>query len=239
MNIKNLIVSTVALASLALAGTASAGLIDLNSTPNRTGSGQPGHQGGEFAALTTDNFVGAYASVATYDAGTRFATFCLERNENIGFSSTYNYVLNTAAVAGGIAGGNPDTLSFGTAYLYDLFATGSLTGYDYAGPNHKTHAGLLQEAFWVLENELVGPQGANMFLDLVTDPIGPFGSLANAQADYDPTQSQVRVLNLFSRTTGAHRQDLLVLVSRVPDAGMTVSLLGLGLMGIAALRRRM
>ena len=231
MNIKNLIAGTVAVASLALAGTASAGLIDLNDTPNRTAWPQPGSSGGEFAALTSDDFVGNYALVATYNSGTRFATFCLELNENISFSSPYSYVVNTAAVAGGIAGGNPDTLSLGAAYLYNLFATGSLTGYDYAGASRPAHAGLLQEAFWVLENELGVASGANIFLTLAESV---FGGLIGARANYDPTQSRVRVLNLFA-SDGSYQQDVLALV---PDGGMTVSLLGLGIMGIAALRRR-
>jgi hypothetical protein len=233
MNIKNLVVSTVALASLALAGTASAlPTVNIQFTDNRnTGTGEPGRNGGEFAALTTENFVGNYASVATYGAGTRFATFCLERNENISNNGTYNYVVNTAAVAGGGgAVGGKDTLSFGTAYLYELFATGLLTGYDYLGANRPAHAGLLQQAIWALENEVAAPVG-NSFFNLA---LSQFGNLAGAMADYDPTQSRVRVLNLFARD-GTYKQDVLV---RVPDAGLTVSLLGLGIMGIAALRRR-
>jgi hypothetical protein len=232
MNIKSLIAGT---AALALAGTASAGLIDLDNTPNRTGSGQPGRGGGEFAALTTGNFAGNYASVATYGAGTRFATFCLERNELVNFTDEYSYVVNTAAVAGGVGGavGGKDTLSLGTAYLYELFATGLLGGYNYVdhAGERRTHAGLLQEAFWVLEHELTGPQGANTFLTMA---INQFGTLANARANYDPTQSRVRVLNLFA-SDGSHRQDVLV---RVPDAGLTVSLFGLGILGVAAVRRR-
>jgi hypothetical protein len=236
MNIKNLIFGTVAVASLAWVGTASAVTVNIEFTSNRnTGTGEPGRNGGEFAALTTENFVGNYASVATYGAGTRFATFCLERNEGISNNGTYNYVVNTAAVAGGIGGGNPDTLSFGTAYLYELFATGLLGGYNYVdhAGERRTHAGLLQEAIWVLENELTGPQGANTFLTMAINQFG--GTLAGARADYVPTQSRVRVLNLFARD-GTYKQDVLV---RVPDAGLTVSLLGLGIMGIAALRRRM
>ena len=108
--------------------------------------------------------------VLTPDTGAPFNSFCLERNEFISLGGTYSYTVNNSAVAGGLAGGSPDPISIGTAYLYSQFRAGTLTGYTSASSANQT---ALQEAFWWLEDEI--PTG-----DYPFDPtLNPYLTLAN------------------------------------------------------------
>lgn len=159
-----------------------------------------------------------------------FQTFCLETTEFISLNTTYNAVLNSKAINGGAGGGSPDPLSQGTAYLYQAFATGTLAGYNY-GVGRTTSAGLLQNAIWMLENEIAYSNATNPFIQLV-ESASVFGSQANAMADY--TGSSVKVLNLYT-LSGSLAQDQLIYV---PEPN-TVLLLGLGMIGLAGIRRKM
>jgi VPDSG-CTERM motif len=169
-----------------------------------------------------------------------FQTFCLEYGESISLNTTYNYTVSTAAYAGGGgASGSPlhDPISIGTAYLYSLFATGGLGsfGYDYSnGAGRAASATQLQNAFWYLENErtLAEIGGSNAFVTLAINQFG--GTLAGAQANNDTSLYGVRVLNLTS-DSGALKQSQLI---HVPDGGATLMLLGLGMSGLALLRRK-
>jgi hypothetical protein len=89
--------------------------------------------GGEFTLKAGDGLSvpGNYAAVAKdqYVNGT-FQSFCLEKGEYI-YPNSLNYVtMGDAARNGGIGGPSPDPISLGTAYLYQQFATGVLSGYD-------------------------------------------------------------------------------------------------------------
>lgn len=172
-----------------------------------------------------------------------FQTFCLEYSESISLNTTYNYTVSTAAYAGGGgASGSPlnDPISIGTAYLYSLFATGGLApfGYDYAngsnnGTRREASAAQLQNAFWYLENErsLAEIGGSNAFVTLAINQFG--GTLAGARADNNNAYG-VRVLNLTTNLGGLKQSQLVY----VPDGGATLVLLGLGLSGLALLRRK-
>ena len=85
----------------------------------------------------------------------------------------------------------PDLISRGTAWLYLKFVTGTLTGYDYAGPNSKISAGALQAAICSLKSEGANPN--NLFSLAVTNQ---FGNATAAMADKNGTYS-VGVLNLW------------------------------------------
>ena len=176
--------------------------------------------GGEFRAETSAN-------------GT-FYTFCLEKTVHVAFKTTYNYTISGRAFSGGpdLHDAAPgDKLSVGTAYLYEQFFKGTLVDSDGSGnytDNHDFNAGLLQKAFWILEDES-SDNGANYYVNLVK---GLFGNVA---AFNNVSGSKVKVMNLWEVNTGADVQSQLVYV---PDGGMTAALLGLGVLSLAAFRRK-
>ena len=80
--------------------------------------------GGEFTAKTSpDNFLSNYAPTAILNGG--FETFCVQSNVYFYPGATYSYVLTNTESTG-------QKLTLGAAFLYDEFATGKLTGYDYS-----------------------------------------------------------------------------------------------------------
>ncbi len=191
-----------------------------------------GQHGGEFLA-TTDNLG-------------KFVTFCLEKNEGIHYGITYNTTLNTAAVLGGpnhALTPNFDTISAGTAWLYEQFRAGTLTPPPYLG-SHNVNAGLLQNAIWALEDEVsFASQAANPYLLLAIANNG--GTFASAQADANFANTLVRVLNIWGPgnppdgNPSRYRQDVLVIIPGVPDGGTTLMLLGSALTGLALIRRKL
>jgi hypothetical protein len=176
-------------------------------------------------------------------------TFCMEDFEYVG-SGTNNYygILNTSAVVGSndatgsIDGGNPiyglplgqsgadwgDPLDPKTAYLYTKFATGTLTGYDYGGPQvvRQADAAALQSAIWYIEQEFntIAAGQATAWYNEAVDAVasGAWSGIGN-----------VRVLNLYTgytnNTVSGSAQDILVMVP-IP-ATVLLGLLGLGLGG--------
>src|SRR5512140_2924431 len=87
---------------------------------------------------------------ASIDGGTVFQTFCLEMNEGLSFGTPYAFNLSNGAVSGGVAGGNPDPISYKTAYLYSNFFHDTLAGYTSAPAQQIA----LQYAFWYFEQEV-------------------------------------------------------------------------------------
>ena len=169
-----------------------------------------------------------------------FETFCLEKRE--GFAATNYFVVSSDAVTGGTVPPSSDPLSKGTAWLYSQFATGLLqvAGGDYFGlADRRVSAGLLQQAVWMLEDELAAdasnPYYAAALLHggKMTAPSGYLG---------------VYVLNNFMDqasldaylATGSYdgkRQDFLYFYTA--DGGATLMLLGGALLGIGAIRRKL
>jgi hypothetical protein len=116
-----------------------------------------------------------------------------------------------------------DALSPQTAFLYTNFSNGTLSGYDYTGPNHVASAHLLQTAIWMFEQEL--PMNAtNPFVILANDAVqgGTWHGLGNVHA-----------LNL-SRN-GVESQDQLTI--SVPEPA-SIFLLGSGLLAVARRSRK-
>ncbi|MBL9140069.1 MAG: hypothetical protein JNK85_29625 [Verrucomicrobiales bacterium] len=215
--------------------------------------------GGEFVAIETQGFVNNYAAVAKQTVGfpnptsptqvTGFSTFCLERSESLNYTDNYSGSLNMTVMNGGTDNTDPgpgDPLSKGTAWLYSLFATGSLNGYNY-GTNpysnseieaRKDSAEALQKAIWYLEDENAGDTntGNNAFLAAA---VTHFGTIASAKSAADTSFGVSAINMVLASDPNARRQDVLVyLGTPVPDAGATLGMFGAGLIGVGMLRRR-
>ncbi|MCC7376704.1 MAG: VPDSG-CTERM sorting domain-containing protein [Verrucomicrobiales bacterium] len=223
------------------------------------GSFQSGY-GGEFVAIENQGFVDNYASVAKQTVGfpnpssrlhlTGFSTFCLERSENLNYNDNYLGTLNLTVMNGGTDNTDPgpgDPISKGTAWLYQLFATGSLSTFGYAYgtepysnaevSSRKNSAGLLQNAIWSLEDELNGVTTANN--QYLAAAVSHFGSLALAKSAADASFGVSAINMVMASNPNIRRQDVLVyLGTPVPDSGATMGLLGAGLAGIGIFRRR-
>ena len=169
----------------------------------------------------------------TSDLGS-FTVFCLERSELIDFNVPYNYTVSGSAEAGGIAGGNPDPLSQGSAWLLA----------QYSGSINAANSAALQIAFWLLEDELnnavvtVGNEFFGVHLTNAFYLQAQAFFLGNAK---DTASAQylaslgVAVINPTEAQTGARKQSV---IFRVPDSGTTLILLAAGLGFVGLIRRR-
>ena len=201
----------------------------------------PGLGGGEFTAYTLpETFLGNYAPVAQAYGG--FETFCMETGVEFSPGTLYYYTLGnvTQPTPGNAQQGSGLPLSQGVAYLYYQFGKGLLSDFNYtSGAGRQADDNLLQAAIWALQ----GGQSYGGYPTPITDnkfyndAIAHFnGSLTDAASAY--TGSDVQVLQVWINpdNTGA-AQNQLVLTS-VPDGGLTVALLGGALIGLQVLRRK-
>lgn len=220
--------------------------------------------GGEFTAITSQNYLGNYASSAEQSVTvngkslTGFQTFCTETEVGFFPNNSYSYTtgLSTAPDSGAAGSGIP--LSVGAAYLYYEFGTGNLAGYNYnnsnispSNPSRITDAGLLQAAIWWFQGNQTysGYDGSGGNPPITSDPfyslaISALGSLANAMSAYAGTS--VEILQLFNGN-GDPAQAQLVLTGdvspgdkakSVPDGGATAALLGVSFVGMFMIRFR-
>lgn len=177
-----------------------------------------GLEGGEFV-LTHDNL--GYAPIGLTGSNP-IESFCIEKNEGLAFDYEYYACLNTAAVKGGVGGGDPDPLSPLTAYLYSQFVTGLLPAYHYdlsdGGALRSYSADDLQKVIWYLEQEepmsWTPGDGSrrDFWYTLATNNAG------NGIGD-------VRVLNMYEDAAGTvFAQDQIILL---PEPA-SLALLGLG-----------
>jgi len=233
----------------------------------------PGLGGGEFTAYTSQNFLSYYAPVALlpasspystgpYLAGastTGFETLCIETGVeftpgNWGNLTPYTYTLGYSSQPppppNGSGNGLP--LATGAAYLYYLFGTGNLPGFNYAysssgeAGSRMYDDNLLQAAIWAFQ----GQQSYSGYTVPSSNPSSPnynpyyayaisvLGGLSNANSAY--TGPDVEILQLWSGTISCQNQ--LVLTGNtpwsVPDAPRTAGLLGISLLGLALFQLR-
>lgn len=208
-------IGALVLGSCAIASAANAGLIQLNQTAYSSGSG------GEFQGVF---ITPGFAAVSL--SGSGFETFCLEHGENFTPGGIYNYDVNVAAVLGGggsVAGQDP--LDERTAYIYDLFISGNLAGYDYSNGlgQRQSNAASLQNVIWYLEQETGTLDSANAI-----------AWYALAQNGIGLGLGDVRVLNLYTVNSNGERSENQSQIVKVPAPGS----LALALGGLAMFRRR-
>lgn len=229
--------ASVALAAVTLFGVPAVSAADLVAGNIIKLSNGPGNgPGGEFIASFLDN------------SGS-FSTFCLEYNEYFSYGQSLKVqAINTAAVSGGVSGGNPDPISYQTAWLYTQFRNGTLS--DYGGANIVNDADSLQNAFWFLEGEVTSlgsnPSGSNLTVSELAQA-QTWVNQANAAVagSWGNSIGNVRVLNLLregsvgSGNFNTQAQDQLYLLTPVPEPEIYAMMgLGLGLMGFVARRRK-
>ena len=243
MNLKKYVNSAVVTACLVCAAAMPL-KADMSVSMTTYGSYRQG-LGGEFTFYLEQGFAPDYLD--QYDqkakpAGNAIQTFCLEETEYIYQYKTYDVTISNSAKNGGKnyadnAVPGLDNISSGSAWLYEQFAAGTLTGYNYSVAtsddiNDRKYSGqLLQNAIWALEDEMSMPTG-NVFIDLLTSS-GQFASIADAKNDY--LGNKVAVMNLT--LNGSRIQDQIVLnPTPVPVPG-ALALAGIGTF-IVGIRKR-
>lgn len=193
--------------------------------------GSPGNGGPfQFNPVAGSGFgyvqgLGAHGATA---AG--FITFCLELNENLP-STRYDVTIDTSSVLGGVGGGSADPLDPKTAFLYQTFMDGGLTGVGGFSYGDASSGYALQQAFWRLEDEIAVFSGTAGEIAMAT------ALKALADGSGWTTLGNVRVMNLWDTVSGAPRQSQLIIIPLPGAASMATA--GLATMiGFGVLRRR-
>ncbi len=224
---KSLILSLVVAAATSLSAMAETINIIPGYGPYQTGNG------GEITVVPVGFGISGYVPGVTSGLAVSgsFQTFCLELHESL-INGTFTAVPNDVTKLTGF------TLNKGVAWLYEQFAAGTLAGYDYTAAGRKTSAGLLQQEIWYL----MGGQAPASSFDAIVNAAALQGGWNPLDAN-DSDFSNVSLLNVWTpgmvdQREGA-KQDLLYIPgTAVPDGGLTLALLGMGLTGLGFVSRR-
>jgi hypothetical protein len=224
MKIKCLIATAIVMSALGAAPAVMANAIVLNQ------GAYSYSDGGEFTAHTSpQNFLDAYVPSTIVNGG--FQTFCIEASVTFSPGTTYSYTLSNIDSQGRV-------LTQGAAFLYQSFALGILSGYDYVNAaNRQIDAGALQSALWNLQGNQSGggsfPTGGtgNEFYDLAVANLGA----ANVMAADDGSRG-VQILQLWDDAGNTHQNQLVL--THVPDAGSSAVLMAMGLAGLGVAKFR-
>ena len=179
---------------------------------------------------------GAFTAV-TASYGT-FQTFCLEYNESLDIvgGTTYEFDIATTVKFNGLGEGNEDPLDSRSAFVYQRFRDGEIRNIlGDQGLTDERVANAIQIALWDIEEEAVD-------FSFHADYANSQALIAAAQSAIDNGDwvgiGNVRVMNNWamgqSGTTAGARQDTLIIVPLPTGAALA----GVGLFGLAAVRRR-
>lgn len=181
--------------------------------------------------------------------GGGFETFCVAQNVSIAVPGTYDATVDANGTYISALPGTTKTISMGTAYLYQQFATGVLNHYNYTpGSNGSANpatwlradaAYQLQLAIWALEGTYSYPNfTVNVFLNDIIGGGKQFASLAAAMAANNSGGFGVGTLRLTTiggQNPGTPVQGMLTLL---PDGGTTLMLMGIGFSSLALVSRK-
>lgn len=160
-----------------------------------------------------------------HGAGTNeYLTFCVEISEHVGSGGVYDAFLNTTSVGTGVA------LKSETAFLYTEFVKGTLTGY--FGANRDAEAKALQYAIWSYQDpsNFVASWVTTAGVETEYLALKALATTAIGTSSWSGGQiGNVRILNLNDPTTGAAKQDQLVMIPLPSPVWMA----GIGLFGVA------
>jgi hypothetical protein len=177
--------------------------------------------GGEFKVYSTLNDSGHTTNAFLFN------TFCLETDEYLNFSDYFKVGgISDTVKKGGFNTKDGDPLDLRTSYLYYRFINNSLAGYD----GSTADANALQKAIWYIEEEM--PQNLNPLSGKSEDWYKEANDAVNNKTWTD--HNGVKVINLQKCSVCEDSQDVLVYV---PEPG-TLLLMGLGMIGLAGLRRK-